>query len=147
MAQIRRACKYLDKRILAIIQLFWPIGLTIFMGTQETIIYRLVMINVNGKPPPLFNIDPLSFQNNTINFTHKYNGRYSPRFAPFQLTSRSTEYHAPLHSSLFLIRIPATVVKLSERKLNFAASARSELFFQFHFDNKKYEFLQNKIYL
>ena len=38
MAQIRRSCPYSDL-------IFWPCGLTIFVGTQENIIYRLLVRN------------------------------------------------------------------------------------------------------
>ena len=42
---------YIGIRFLAISELFlWPIGLKFFMGTQETIIYRLVVRNNNFGP-------------------------------------------------------------------------------------------------
>ena len=57
---------------------FWPIELKFFMGTQETIIYRLVLKNLGFGPYLLFSIfwvltkgvAPQGPQNPTKNLTH-----------------------------------------------------------------------------
>ena len=56
LLQFGKSCKLRYDRFQAFFGIFWPIEQKFFMGTQETIIYRLVLKNLGFGPYLLFSI-------------------------------------------------------------------------------------------